>query len=348
MLDEGCVHGIARYTHNLIHWGLRHRPQHQLVVATRKPERWRETTEEFPQLSTVAMGSAPFTWREHLAWPRVLRGVDLAHFTSLAAPVYSPCRYVMTVHDIIPWHFPTRKMHRPYLATIGRWCLSRAKALVCGSHYTVSDLERTFGVPPRRVRVIHMGGLDGAAMGEDPQPSETGSRPYLLCVSNPKVHKNVDVLLRAYAQLEAYCDLVLVCSSSPAIEAALGHFKGLRRRSGLSDAQLRALYAGAAAVVIPSLYEGFGIPALEAMQLGAPVISSSAASLPEVVGEGGLYFDPRDPAQLALRCRQLLSSPELREQLKEKGRRQAQLFSWQKSAAQHWELYEQLASSRQA
>lgn len=343
MLDDGFVHGIARYTHNLIHWGLRNRPQHQLVVATRQPERWAATRAEFAQLSTVTVTAAPFSLREHFVWPKALQGVDLAHFPSLAAPIYSPCRYLMTVHDIIPWHFPTRKIHRPYLATVGRWCLRRARAIMCDAHYTVTDLQRTFGVPPERVRVVPLGGLDGAAMGEKPDLPEGERRPYLLCVSNPKVHKNVAVLLQAYAQLEPYCDLELVSSTSPAIEAALARFKGMRRRSGLSDSQLRSLYSGAAAVVIPSLYEGFGLPALEAMQLGAPVISSTAASLPEVVGEGGLYFDPRDPAQLAARCQELLSSPELREELKTKGRRQAQLFSWEKCAREVWDVYQSLS-----
>ena len=345
MLDHDTVHGIARYTHNLIYWGLRNRPQHEIVVATRNPSRWEPVQREFPQLQTAALTAAPFGWREHLEWPPLLRDIDLAHFTSIAAPTYCRCPYMVTVHDLIPWHFPSSSLHRPYLATVGRWCLSRAAGIVCVSQYSKNDLLGTANVRIERITVIANGGLDGESMG--PQAGDRNTlqgwkppRPYLLCVTNPRAHKNLEVVLQAYESLHDRCDLVLVCSDTASIREAEAQFPGLYRLSGVSDADLELLYQEAQAVLVPSLYEGFGIPALEAMQMGAPLVSSPATSLPEVVGEAGLYFDPHSPSELAERCRQLLDSPELRRELQEKGRLQAAQFSWARSAQEHWELYQ--------
>ena len=341
MLDHNSIHGIARYAHNLIHWGLRHRPQHSIVVATREPERWADVQREFPQLQTALVRSAPFHWREHLEFARIFRNqsFDLAHFTSLAAPLFSPCRYLITVHDLIPWHFPTSPMHRPYLATVARWCCWRAAAILCGSLHSRSDLEHILKVDPERVTLFVYGGLDGNQIGAGGNGWRP-DRPYLLCVTNPRPHKNLKVLLEAYTQLADRCDLVVVCSECSPISEAQVQYPGLHRRSQLSDDDLATLYRGATAVVIPSVYEGFGLPALEAMQMDAPVISSRATSLPEVVAESGLYFNPRNPSELVTRCLQLLDSPELARQLKEKGHMQARKFSWDRCAEQHWDYYE--------
>jgi len=341
MLDHNSIHGIARYAHNLIHWGLRHRPQHRIVVATREPQRWSEVQRQFPQLHTVLVRSAPFHWKEHWDFARVFQQerFDLAHFTSLAAPLFSPCRYLITVHDLIPWHFPGSPMHRPYLATVARWCCWRAAAIFSGSLHSRRDLERILGVDPERVTLFVYGGLDGNEIGAG-GAGWRPNRPYLLCVTNPRPHKNLQVLLEAYRDLAEVCDLVVVCSDCPPITEAQSRYPGLHRRWQLSDNDLATLYRGATAVVIPSVYEGFGLPALEAMQMDAPVITSRATSLPEVVAESGLYFNPRNPRELVMRCQQLLNSSALAEELRQRGRRQAKKFSWDRCAEQHWDFYE--------
>jgi glycosyltransferase involved in cell wall biosynthesis len=347
MLDHGSVHGIARYTHNLIMWGLQHRPQHTLVVATGDPARWQAMQKDYPTLQVRSLTAAPFHWREHLQWPRLLGDIELAHFPSIAAPVYCGCPYLMTVHDLIPWHFPSSPLHRPYLATVGRWCLAWASGIVCVSQYSKQDLVRTARIRAQRVSVIANGGLDGDPMGTPHQPTRPQTtRPYLLCVTNPRPHKNLGVVLKAYESLSPRYDLVLVCSDTPEIRSIQSRFEGVRRVSGISDAELKQLYREAEAVVVPSTYEGFGIPALEALQMGAPLICSPATSLPEVVGEAGLYFDPHDPGDLAQRCLQLLDSPCLRQQLLAQGRIQAERFTWADSARQHWDLYESVSERR--
>ncbi|MBT9587266.1 glycosyltransferase family 4 protein [bacterium] len=344
MLDNNSVHGIARYAHNLIHWGLQHRPQHHIVVATRQPQRWADLQREFPQLDTALVRAAPFHWKEQLDFARLFlrQRFDLAHFTSLAAPVFCLCRSLITVHDLIPWHFPSSPWHRPYLATVGRWCCWRATGILTGSQHSCRDLERILQVDPRRVTFFVYGGLDGHHIGAG-GAGWRPQRPYLLCVTNPRPHKNAQVLLQAYAELAEMCDLVMVCSEFPALAEAQASYPGLHRRSGLSDADLVSLYQGAAAVVVPSTYEGFGLPVLEAMQMDAPVITSNAASLPEVAGAAALYFDPHQPDQLVQVCRQLLDSPELAQEMREKGRIQAQQFSWERCARQHWDYYESVA-----
>lgn len=351
MLDHNTVHGIARYAHNLIFWGLRHRPQHEIVVATRNPARWAAVQEEFPQLTTAQIHSAPFNWREHLEWPPLLRDIDLAHFTSISSPTYCQCPYLVTVHDLIPWHFPSSSLHRPYLATVGRWCLSHASGIICVSKYSRKDLLETApNIHIERVSVISNGGIDGEQMAQtisgEPHPAfSIPQRPYFLCVTNPRPHKNLGVVLQAYESLHQRCDLVLVCSDTNLIQQAQKRFPGIHRLSGLPDTELVELYRSATAVIVPSLYEGFGIPALEAMQMDAPVISSSATSLPEVVGEAGLYFDPHNPTELAQCCLRLLDSPEQCQDLQERGRQRARLFSWDSSAQQHWKLYQEISES---
>lgn len=336
MVNPQRVHGIARYTYQLILWALEHRPQHRIQVLTPRPQAW----SQLKQVECILAQSRPFHPREQWELPRLIARArpDLVHFPSLAAPVFCPAPYVINAHDLIPWFFPSSAFHRPYLATLSRWACWRARRVLSGSQHAAGEAQRILWVSPQKLRVIPHGGLEAVQASPPPDPT----RPYLLCVTNPRPHKNLELVLQAYPQLEAECDLKVVCSSTPALELARAQFPGLQILQGISDAELATLYQGAWAVVVPSLYEGFGLPALEAMQRGTPVVSSQATSLPEVVGEAGLYFDPNSAQQLVAQVRRLLREPELRQQMVEKGRLQASRFSWDRTGREHWQVYEEL------
>lgn len=339
MADAHHLHGIARYFYNILDWGLRHRPGVEIVLATRSRSRWEALQGEHPQLQLVDIQAAPFHWKEHFEWWRLLRARPYqgAFFPSLAAPAWSPVPYWQTIHDLIPWHYPTSPLVRPYLATVGRWCARRARRVVCVSQATAQEVHRLLGVRHSQLMVIANGGLDGGELTSRQASPSPVQGDYFLCVTNPKPHKNLNGLLKAFQGLGERCQLVVCCPACPALEPLP---PGVVRVSGLSDEQLRGLYRGARAAIVPSLHEGFGIPALEALQLGAPLLCSNSTSLPEVVGEAAWFFDPRQPSQLRQCLVRALEHPEELARLRELGQQRARLFSWEDSARRHWELFE--------
>ena len=339
MADGGALHGLARYLSKLLHWGLEHRPQHRISILTGRPQAWSALSLRYPQLSLLPIQAPPFHWREHWEIPRALvrSRAELAFFPSLAGPLWSPLPYCMTVPDLIPWHYPRSPLIRPYLSLVCRWRAWRARKLVAISRFSASEAEQLLRVSPGRIQVIYLGGLDVDMPDLLPRAAD---RPYFLCVTNPKPHKNLGTLLKAFAGLESRCDLVVVCPAHPDLESLP---PGVERRHGLSEAELASLYRGCLAAVVPSFYEGFGLPALEAMQLGSPVVVANASSLPEVVGAAGLYFDPHDPGDLRQRLGELLDHPELAARLQSAGRAQAARFSWDRCCQEHWDLLERMA-----
>lgn len=337
MLDR--FHGIGRYVYNLVCWGLEHHKEVEVAVLSRRPERWSEALQRWPRLSVFACASLPFSWQEQIEIPRRIHryAPDLVHFPSLAVPLWCPVPYVVTVHDLIPWHFG-RRIHRLYLSTISRWTTRRARRVVAVSRYTATELQHRLGLSEAHLRTIFNGGLDGQELGTAPAGLPF-SQPYVLCVTNPRPHKNLDVLLDVWQNRVFPCELLVVGPASEAMRTRLSGVHRVRLLSDVSDSHLAVLYRNALAVVVPSLYEGFGLPALEALQCGAPLICSDSTSLPEVVGEAGLYFDPHDREQLASRLTELVQSSALRAELSAMGPPQAAKFSWERSAREHWELY---------
>ena len=333
MADTPHLHGIARYLYTIIEWGTRHRPQHKISVAARNPERWKSLP-----VNVVKVRSKPFSLYEHLEFYWLLRksSYDYVHFPSLAAPIWCPKRYSMTVHDLIPWHYPRSPLVRVYLTTVARWTVRQAHTVLSASRHTAKEMQRYLGFPADRVLVIYHGGLEG-----EPLAPEASTKPYLLCVTNPKPHKNLHTLLEAYRGLEDRCRLVVVCSDCPQLNPPP---TGVERRSGLTDEEIRRLYANASVAVVPSFHEGFGLPALEAMLLGAPLISSNATSLPEVTGDAALLFDPHNPNELRQKLMEILDNPQLASDLRRRGLERAQTFSWDKSARLHWDYFERTAA----
>ena len=271
---------------------------------------------------------------------------------------------VVTLHDLTPLLVPGVMPSAARRAAYRAWNARAARVagrLIVPSRCTAADVERRFPLARGKVRVTPYAADD---FSSGPAASLTGlladlvARPYVLAIGSTKPHKDLATLLRAFAQLAPRRpDLrLLLVGAEPlgylgAASASAGAGVPPGRPPGVSqdvppdvracvaftgrvsDAELRALYAGASAFAIPSLYEGFGLPPLEAMALGAPVVCADAASLPEVVGDAALLFPAGDAGALAAALSRVLDDPALRERLSQAGRERAAQFTWQRTAA---------------
>jgi glycosyltransferase involved in cell wall biosynthesis len=221
-------------------------------------------------------------------------GAKLAHFPTIFVPRFVPGRYIVTVHDLIDLHFPqfVKPQVAPYLRAFVAPVLRGARLVLTDDESTVEDLERFLGVDPQRVRVIPLGNDDPAGTAIPIQRP----RPYLLYVGNRRPHKNLATLVRAWSELppERAVDLVLSGAPDESLRAARGPGE-LVFLGEQTDEQLRRWYAGAAAYAHPALREGFGLPLLEAMRNGAPVVATRDA-MPRVLADHAVLVDAYDVA----------------------------------------------------
>jgi glycosyltransferase involved in cell wall biosynthesis len=274
-------------------------------------------------------------------------GVELLHSLASTAPLWSRGRRVVTVHDLIYARFPQahagiRDRGMRVLVPAGA---RRSHRVIVDSQSTRDDVVELLGVPAQRIDVVPLGlgAMRRAAPAGEALVRERyglGERPVLLTLSAKRPHKNLAALIAALARIPREERPVLVIPGYPTEhEAALrgrAHALGLdddvRFPAWVPEEHLEGLWELAGAFVFPSLYEGFGLPVLEAMERGVPVACSNAASLPEVAGEAALLFDPRDERAIGDALLRLLGDPELRERLRGAGRERARTFTWERTA----------------
>lgn len=280
---------------------------------------------------------------------------DVAFFAHYDVPFPGPPpRSVVVVHDLNHFTLPFYPAWKVALAgAVLRRAVHRAARVVVPSLATRDALLGRHPEAAERVTVVTEG-VDPAwsAPAAALPPRLRALRPYLLCVGNRKPHKNhvaaVEVLARVRAVYPAV-RLVLVGGGDEdgeavrARAAALGVRDAVVELRGVDDDLLRSLYAGAECFLFPSLSEGFGLPVLEAMAAGAPVVASNLTSIPEVVGDAGALANPADPAALAAPVLRLLGDPALRAAMVERGRARAATFRWETAAAEIADLLAKVA-----
>lgn len=260
-------------------------------------------------------------------------------------PLLNKKPFVLTVHDMIHELFPQYVKSGNPTTQWKRRVVEASTHIIAVSECTKQDLIRIFHVPPERITVVHHG-----VGGPFTESSEGGSRvgyPYLLYLGSRDRYKNFTCLVHALPEIiRRTPDLHVICVGGGGFTATekksirkLGFEKHCEQMSA-SDQQLAALYRGAQAFVFPSLYEGFGMPILEAFASGCPVIVSRASAFPEVGADAALYFDPQQPPDLARAVNKLLASPDLQNGLRHAGRQRAASFTWSKTAAQTLAVYE--------
>ncbi len=277
----------------------------------------------------------------------VRAGVDLMHSLASTAPLAGPFRRVVTVHDLIYARFPEAhagirdKGMRLLVPAAAR----RSDRVIADSESTREDLLTLIAIPPGRIDVVPLG--LGASRRAEPlgeaatrKRFELGERDVMLALSAKRPHKNLLALIEALALIPVAERPILVLPGYPtdheaelrARAAALGLEADVRFPAWVSAAELEGLWRLTRAFVFPSLYEGFGLPVLEAMARGVPVACSDASSLPEVAGEAALLFDPRSVEQIAAAMSRLLNDADLRRKLAEQGAARAALFTWKRTA----------------
>ena len=262
---------------------------------------------------------------------------------------------VMTVHDLIFERYPQHHTlaNRAFLRVAMPLFVRRADAIIAVSQHTKRDLLEIYGTPPHKVHVIDEG-IDEhfrpADEGEIRRVKERHSirRPYLLMVGTLEPRKNHVLAFQALARLKAegwpHC-VVVVGRRGWLFNAVQRQVELLQLTDDVifagrvPDADLPALYSGADCFLMPSLYEGFGIPVLEAMACGAPVVCSRASSLPEVAGDAALFIEPMTGDGLAAAVRQVLSNPNMADKMSSDGARQASRFRWPRAAEETLQVY---------
>jgi glycosyltransferase involved in cell wall biosynthesis len=316
-------------------------------------------------------------WWEQATVPRAARGqVDVLHYPYFASPLFTTLPTVVTIHDLIPLLFPEYsinpgvKLYNALIVAAAR----RADAVIAVSEHTRRDIVTHLHIPAQRIHVTY------EAAGEEfrPQAEQSvaairqryGLGRYIYYIGGLNRHKNVQALLAAYKQarqnLPEPPQLVIAGQAHSGNKAVFPDLRAACAALGLSwaDGSQRnaadvrflgfvaeedkpALYAAADLFVYPSLYEGFGFCPLEAMASGAPVISSRTASLPEIVGDGGVLVDPSDIGALAEAIVGVLTNPALAGDLRRRGLRQAARFDWATMAEQTAVVYSTIVQAHQ-
>lgn len=314
----------------------------------------------------ITVRSTPFALTQQLELPLLATRLqlDVLHSPYIVKPYLLPCPSVVTIYDVLPLRYPTtlsprgRRFYRLALRLAAR----SARSLITISTVSRDDLAFHLRIPRERIVVTPL----AAAPSFTPQPVDEITdmrlryglpRHYVLYVGSNKPHKNIDRLLRAWERVipelpASLTDTVLVIAGKfdprYPLPATIANERGLSERvkilPGVSDDDLPALYSGALLFVFPSSYEGFGLPPLEAMACGTPVVCAYAGSLPEVVGEAALTVDPHNMHEIAEGILRVLRSPDLARFLRERGKRQAARFSWRATAQATLDVYEQVAA----
>jgi len=262
---------------------------------------------------------------------RVVGELDVLHFSDWMYPPQRGGLRSTMIHDVVPIHFPqwvqarTRRMH----AAKYRHTADAADVVIVNSEFTARDVSDTLGIEPERIHVAYPG-LE-AHFTPSGERRDLG-RPYVLTVATLEPRKNLGALIDAYELLDDLdLALAVVGASGWGIQPELDH-EGIIRLGYTQPNELAALYRGARAVVYPSRYEGFGMPIVEAMACGVPVVASSHASLDEASGNAAVRADPLDPAALADAIRRALGEAE---PLVVQGRQHAAQFTWEANARAH-------------
>jgi glycosyltransferase involved in cell wall biosynthesis len=359
-IDTRKVHdfGIGTYIRNLLRQLARIDRETEYVLLCHEPDLG-IAAQLGPNFRTVRESSPNYSLREQFRIPWVLRRErpDVYHAPHYVLPPGVLCRSVVTIHDCIHLMFPQYLPNRAAFAyaRASMWAaVHRSDRILTVSAASKRDILRLFDVPPEKVVVVY-NAIDEHFSAE-PSPEHVSrvreryqlDHQFVLYVGNIKPHKNLVRLIEAFSRLrQDHGDIKLLIigdeiSKLPALRRAVHSHKlhkHVRFLGYLKDDTLTVLYRLASVFVFPSLYEGFGLPPLEAMASGTPVVTSNLSSLPEVTGDAAVLVDPYDVGSIEHGIRRVLDDPALAEDLRRKGLRRAREFSWERSVEDTLRVY---------
>jgi len=360
--------GIGRYTYNLIKALLEVAPEGDFLIF-HNPQllNTRYAVHELgrhPNVQLVAVDVPTFSLKEQYGLPSLAKrfSLDLLHSPYYVKPYWLPCPSVVTFYDVIPLLYPQSlpsMWAKPLFKLTARLALRSAAAVITVSQSARDDLLSFFSLPRDKVWVTPLAvderfkPLEEGALSDLRQRYELPAQ-YVLYVGINKPHKNLVHLLEVFSALETEAKLVLAGKEDPRYTQARQAAERLNLAERVlflgevADDDLPRLYNGATLFVFPSLYEGFGLPVLEAMACGTPVVCSNTSSLPEIVGDAAITLDPLDRAAWLAAMKEVLQREGLRKEMTEKGLRQAKMFSWEQTARRTWEVYQGILTGQRS
>jgi glycosyltransferase involved in cell wall biosynthesis len=366
--------GLGRYTQKLVEnlekasvqGGLASGRDDRYFIFLRK-ENWEECQPKSKNFTKVLSDIPWYGFREQIILPWIFKkySLDLVHFPHFNVPIFYKGKFVVTIHDLILFHYPTKRASTlsPFFyffkkmahRLVIRNAIKKSQYIIAVSNHTKKDIEKRFDVPENKIVVTHEG-IDPIQRA----PSEPSGKilekygiikPYLLYVGNVYPHKNLERLVlvfREVAKKHPHLHLVLVGKEDYFYKRLKKYVsesfaKNVIFADFVPDEHLEIVYREALLYVFPSLYEGFGLPPLEAMAKNIPVASSNASCLREVLGNAAIYFDPRGMAEMAETIEKAIADADLRNNLIAKGREQVKKYSWEKMAKETLEIYKKVS-----
>ncbi len=359
--------GLGRYAASLAAEVARQHPGEVHLFANLTADaRWPDELAKLPRTG-VRAGYKPWrmaVWVGQLTragWDRMLPAPKIFHATEHLLMPLRRVPAVLTVHDLIYRLFPQhhKKLNYWFLNATMPLFVRRADHIITVSESTRRDLMAAYGTPGDKISVVYEAAAPHFVLQPETRVEQVRARyglpeHYLLTVGTIEPRKNLARLVEALAILRRdHPDLALVVvgaagwlmeSFFEAIETS-GQQDAVIRPGYIPDADLPAVYAGATAGVLASVYEGFGLPVLEAMACGAPVACSRTSSVGEIAGDAALTFDPESVEEMVDALRRLLESADLREEMRERGYARAAQFSWERAARETWAIYQKVAGA---
>lgn len=358
----GSAGGLGRYSQQLVNHLAQIDITNQYVIFLRH-NNFDEPENLPPNFKKILTNARWYTLKEQILMPwKIWRAkVDLTHFFHWNMPLLYRGKFIVTIHDLILLKYPSQKATTlaPWFFALKYWAykkvlrhaIFKSLKIIVPSEFVKKDILANFQVPAEKVVVIYEGaGLSSRGGDETMKPwNNVIPKPYLLYIGVAYPHKNLEGLIKAF---KIFCDrysknyhLVLVGQKNYFYGKLLNN-ETMKQRDNIiftgfiPDAQLPQIYENASLYVFPSFYEGFGLPALEAMNYGLPVIAASNSCLPEILGKAALFFDPHNLQEIADKMWQVLSDNNLREKMKQAGFKRVKKYSWKRMAEKTLQIYQ--------
>jgi glycosyltransferase involved in cell wall biosynthesis len=313
------------------------------------------------RVKKVKVDSKWYSWKEQLVFPFILyrENLDLMHFTHFNSPILYFKKSVTTIHDVTPYFFPGHKMksfvRKAGFRLVFFSSVKKARKIIAVSNSTKNDIAKYFKIKPEKIEVIYEGTDKQFKIIENGEEIENLKRkydlkkPFLFYTGVWRNHKNLVGLIKAFKIVkEKYqldINLVLGGKEDPYYPQVRQTWEDLGLQNDIipvgfiEQKELPTFYNAADAFIIPSFYEGFGLIGLEAMSCGTPVISSNKTSLPEILGDATIYFDPTDPEDMARKINLVFTDKKMYNELRNKGLLQIKKYSWDGMGEKTFDLY---------
>ena len=364
--------GLGRYTQEIVDNIIKLDQDNEYVIFLRR-ENFDEFITDNQKVKKILAAARWYSLAEQIIMPRLIfkERLNLIHFPHFNVPIFTPVKFVVSIHDLILTKYPTKRSSRQlyWLKNLGYriviWlAVWRAKQILTASQYSKNDLIGRFKVKPEKILVVNYG-VSNLKRGQDLRfVKKLDNRKillgyniignFILYVGSAYPHKNLETFLAVFFEFyKKYPDFRLVLVGredyfyrylkQKAEKMELWSEKNLTSpvifAGYVPDAELEILYQQACFYIFPSLYEGFGLPPLEAMTNGCPVLSSNRSCLPEILGQAASYFNPKDKNDMLIKMEKITSDKNLREALIKKGYEQFKKYNWRECARQTLEVY---------